>query len=148
MTLRVRLKLKIRRVVQKLRRRKLTGKDTSTQNALQMNAGEVDAIEHAVEDPQPALHLPDSEGLGPCRLLDLPVELLLQILEHLWEPSPFYSSEPPHPLPSLRLLVHHHSILISHSPSNQDMQRIVPPRHSPYLPNCQPRRRACERFRL
>jgi hypothetical protein len=52
-----------------------------------MNAGEVDAIEQAVEDPQPALHLPDSEGLGPCRLLDLPVELLLQILELLWEPA-------------------------------------------------------------
>jgi len=110
MALRVRLKLKLQRVVQKLRRRKLTERDASIQNTLQMNAGEVDVIEQAVDDPQPALHLPNNEGLGPCRLLDLPVELLLHILELLWEPAPFCSSEPPHPLPSLRLLVHHRSI--------------------------------------
>jgi len=151
MALRVRLRLKIHRVVQKLRRRKQTDKKTSIQDALQTNTGDLDATGQAVEDPQPALRLPNSENLGPCRLLDLPVELLLQILEVLWVPGPFYSSEYPNSLSSLRLLVHHPSILILYSPSNQVMQRTVPPRHSAYLPCCQSRRRAWSirgRFRL
>ena len=112
MPLGVRLKLNLRRVVQKLRRRKLPGKDISKQNALQIKAGEGDAVGQAVEGLQPVLQLPNSEELGPCRLLALPVELVLQILELLWEPSPFPSSEHPYSLPSLRLLVHHYSILL------------------------------------
>lgn len=135
MALRVRLKLKLHHVVQKLRRRKPEGSGTSTQNALQRNAA---AIEQAVDDPQPAFPLPSSEDLGPCRLLGLPVELLLQILELLSEPAPFCSSKPPYPLPSLRLLVHD-SIFVLYSPYTQDMQGIVPPCHSSYLPNYQPR---------
>lgn len=112
MPLGVRLKLNIRRIVQKLRRRKLPGKDISIQNALQIKAGGGDAIGRAVEGLQPALHLPNSEDLGPCRLLALPVELILQILELLWEPAPFSSSEQPFSLSSLRLLVHHRSIFL------------------------------------
>jgi hypothetical protein len=107
MQLGVRLKLKIRRIVHKLRRRKFTGKDIPIQNALHINAEGVDTV-----------HLPNSNDLRPCRLLDLPVELLLHILELLWEPGPFYSSQHPYSLASLRLLVHHHSILILYSPSN------------------------------
>ena len=140
MTLRVRIKLKLHRVVQKLRRRKLMDRDTSIQNALEVNAGKVDTVPQAAEDPQPALHLSDdSEGHGPCRLLDLPVELLLHLLELLWEPVPFHSSEHPYSLPSLRLLVYYRFIFVVYSPSTQDMQRIVPPRHSSRLPNRQPR---------
>ena len=112
MPLGVRLKLNIRRVVQKLRRRKLSGKGISIQNALQIKAGEGDAIGQAVEGLQPSLQFPNSEDLGLCRLLALPVELILQILEHLSEPAPFPSSEHQYSLPSLRLLVHHRSILL------------------------------------
>ena len=112
MPLGVRLKLIIRRVVQKLRRRKLAGKGTSIQNALQIKAGDGDAIGRAVEGPQTALQPPNTEDLEPCRLLALPVELLLQILELLWEPGPLNSSQHPYSLPSLRLLVHHRFIFL------------------------------------
>lgn len=112
MPLGVRLKLIIRRVVQKLRRKKLRGKDISVKNALQIKAGDGDAIGQAVERLQTALQLPNTEDLEPCRLLALPVELLLQILELLWEPTPLNSNEHPYSLPSLRLLVHHRSILL------------------------------------
>ncbi len=111
MPLGVRLKLKIRRVVQKLRRRKPTGKDISIQNALQIKAGDGHAIGQAIEGPQTALQLPNSEDLEPCRLLALPVELLLQILELLWEQGSFYLSERPYSLLPLRLLVHHRFVL-------------------------------------
>lgn len=125
------LKLKLRRV---LRRGKPKGKVSPIQNAPQINAEEVDAIGRAVGGPQPALHLPNGDNLGLSRLLDLPVELLLQILEILWEPGPFYSSEHPYSLASLRLLVH--SLPYSHPYTHlttQDMQRFVQPRHSSNL---------------
>ena len=139
MALRVRIKLEAHRVVQKLRRRKPTGRDTAIQNALEVNAGKVDTVPRAVEDPQSALHLSNSEDHGPFRLLDLPVELLLQILELLCKPVPIHWNERPYSLPPLRLLVHYRFTFLVYSPSTQDMQRIVPPRHSSRLPNRQPR---------
>src|SRR5258708_3965973 len=107
MALRIRLRLK--RLVQKLRRRKGTGKEPSIQNAFQINAGGVAAIGQVFVEPQHALHLSNEEGFGSCRLLDLPVELLLQILELLWESASFRSRKEQYSLPSLRLLVHYHS---------------------------------------
>jgi hypothetical protein len=126
MALRTRLKLKLHCIIQKLRRRKPKHKDTSIQNALQAHAG-VDVAGQAVGD----LQLANSKGLGPCRLLDLPVELLLQILELLLEPTPSHSSEQPYWLPSLRLLVHYRpvSILSTHLASRtcKELCHLVTP---------------------